>query len=841
VTSPTLECLDDERRKRVRTQGAGGIDYVEVSHDQRTLAIYFIGPVPDGLSRENIRIDGGRHVRDLRPIELSIGAAGDEEQDGWAEVRVDRPGDYSTYTIRLVALDASGQPTDQPMAGLDARYASLDFSFKAGCPQDIDCEVEATCPPWVLPEPDIDYLAKDYASFRRLMLDRLALTMPDWTERHVPDIGITLVELLAYVGDYLSYFQDAVANEAYLQTARQRISVRRHVRLIDYRMHEGCNARAWLCLRPAQDFQIADAGQIFFTTDFPDAPAEGVVMTALQLARVPDGSYEVFEPLAPGPGQPIDLYAAHTSIAFYTWGNRSCCLPEGATAATLKDGDPYADGAAAPDAGRSLKLQAGDVLIFEEVKGPRTGLEPDADPKHRQAVRLTRVTPGVDALYRQPVLNIEWGVDDRLRFPLCISAIGEPPACANLEDISVACGNIILVDQGRHHDVETLGPVPPAVIEQTCEDEGEVGDPVVRPVRFFAVLQGVPLAFAEAPPGSGPAWNLLASDPTRSLPEVSLMGTEPDGTVTLWKPRLDLLSSSPDEASFVVEIDNDGFAHLRFGDGELGRAPSAGTTFQAAYRVGNGRRGNVGADSIRHLVFRSVAVFGTPISVSNPLPASGGLDPEPMADVKKLAPRSSFARQRAITADDYADLAQRNPKLQRAAATLSWTGSWYEADVELDPLATETAGRQLVDQVADDLEQFRRIGHDLTVALAHYVPLDLAMELCLEPQALRAHVRAALRQLFSDRTLPGGAPAFFHPDNLTFGQPIYVSRLIAAAQAMPGVESVIVTRLERLREGPNGELVRGLLPIGPMEIAQLDNDPGFPERGRLSLELRGGR
>ena len=72
--------------------------------------------------------------------------------------------------------------------------------------------------------------------------------MPEWRERHVPDIGITLVELLAYVGDHLSYYQDAVATEAYLGTARQRISVRRHARLVDYQMHEGCNARAWVTI-----------------------------------------------------------------------------------------------------------------------------------------------------------------------------------------------------------------------------------------------------------------------------------------------------------------------------------------------------------------------------------------------------------------------------------------------------------------------------------------------------------------------------------------------------------------------------------------------------------------
>src|SRR5207248_4366809 len=110
-------------------------------------------------------------------------------------------------------------------------------------------KTKTVCPPPQRVEPEVNYLAKDYASFRQLILDRLALVMPDWQERHVPDIGIMLVEVLAYVGDYLSYYQDAVATEAYLDTSRLRISVRRHARLVDYQLREGCNARAWVTFK----------------------------------------------------------------------------------------------------------------------------------------------------------------------------------------------------------------------------------------------------------------------------------------------------------------------------------------------------------------------------------------------------------------------------------------------------------------------------------------------------------------------------------------------------------------------------------------------------------------
>jgi hypothetical protein len=55
------------------------------------------------------------------------------------------------------------------------------------------------------------------------------------------------------------------------------------------------------------------------------------------------------------------------------------------------------------------------------------------------------------------------------------------------------------------------------------------------------------------------------------------------------------------------------------------------------------------------------------------------------------------------------------------------------------------------------------------------------------------------------------------------------------------VESVKVESLERLGEGPNGEKESGRLPLGPLEIARLDNDPNFPENGQLRLAMRGGR
>jgi hypothetical protein len=223
--SESLDCRDDRRRHVVRRRDWNGLDYLEVSDDQRTLTVYFLGVAPEGLTADNVRITGGRRIRDVQVLEVTTCPPQDEERDNCIVVRVDRPGDFSTYTLCLVDV-----PDD---LRIDPRYRCLDFRFKVACPSDQDCAAPVVCPPEDRPEPEINYLAKDYQSFRQLILDRLSVVMPDWTDHLAPDLGTALVEVLAYVGDHLSYYQDAVATEAYLQTARKRISVRRHARLVD--------------------------------------------------------------------------------------------------------------------------------------------------------------------------------------------------------------------------------------------------------------------------------------------------------------------------------------------------------------------------------------------------------------------------------------------------------------------------------------------------------------------------------------------------------------------------------------------------------------------------------
>jgi len=329
-------CRNEQRREQVRRQKQLiGLDYLEVGpvdavtpalEDQHLLRVYFLGKALRELDPSNVRIEGGRRICDIQVKEVNVIQSQHPELDDYMEVLVDKPGDFSTYTLRVVEKDRWGEW--QPHPAFDQRYNSLDFSFKVDCPNELDCKQNSPCPPEPLQEPNLNYLAKDYGSFRQLILDRLSLTMPEWQKRHVPDIGMALVEILAYTGDHLSYYQDAVATEAYLHTARQRISVRRHARLVDYTMHEGCNARAWVAMETGTDLSLSPKDFFFIAGADQALHTVGNVLNEEDLCQVQASQYKVFEPMSDAD---IQLYQSHNRISFYTWGDKECCLSRGTT------------------------------------------------------------------------------------------------------------------------------------------------------------------------------------------------------------------------------------------------------------------------------------------------------------------------------------------------------------------------------------------------------------------------------------------------------------------------------------------------------------------------------
>ncbi|MFC5526883.1 putative baseplate assembly protein [Rhodanobacter ginsengisoli] len=901
--APLPRCSVPARRERLHRAGTlNGIDYVEVGDDGVSLCVHLFGAIPPGLGVAHVRVSGGDRITGLRALSVNVEDEPDLHDEACLRVVLDREGDHTAYCLCLVDASSGNDPASWlAYPGFDPRYACASLQFRLDCAKSYDC---ATAPSCVSPAPalaEINYLARDYQSFRQLLLDRIALDMPAWQERHVPDLGIALIETLAYTADHLSYFQDAVATEAYLGTARRRISVRRHARLVDYRMHEGCNARALVTLASTNDLSLELDNLLLLVPPPNQHDAQSGVIDATRLEAARAHGALLFEPMRLDGVTRFAVVAAHSAIRLHTWGDEMCCLPRGSTRTTLVDAPwPPAPTAtprettAANDAAeeaapsRVLKLAVGDLLIFEEVLGPQTGNPADADPAHRHAVRLTDVQTSVDPLDGTLVLEIGWDACDALPFDLCLSVRTPSPECAWLHDVSVARGNVLLVDHGEHLRGQCMSTaicapdgrdgdypgltaalaalpdacprcealaedcwlVPGTVQYGCCRCEGAVQDVGRPPTDTGHVLPGAPLTWAEPLPLHAPVCELLARDPRGALPQLSVYGGRLDAVLVdgtpdprwQWQARCDLLESGPDDRHFVVEIDDDGAAHLRFGDGVLGQQPQAGDFFRAAPRIGNGGAGNVGRDSIVWLALKS-GLLAAELQPRNPLPASGGTDPETLAEVKMYAPGAFRATPlRAIVADDYAMFAAQSPQVQGAAAALEWSGSWYAADVVLDPLACESLPPGLARTIRAQLQRVRRIGHDVEVRAACYVPLQVELFVCVLPDFLRAHVEAELLDRFTAGLRRDGLPGFFHPDRLRLGAPVFVSALLAEAQAITGVAHVEVTTLTRVDGGHSGEVPDdGVLHLAAREIARADNDPDHPDHGSIAFMLGGGR
>ncbi|WP_299621892.1 putative baseplate assembly protein [Pelagibius sp.] len=799
-------CGTPRRLQLIREQAAiNGLDYLEIaSVDQRVLRVVFAHPLPGEpgeipsapptLVAGNFRIDGGERTRGIRVEDLTVN--GNE-----ALVTVDKAGDFSTYKLSLVA-DAT-LPDSLPPPGFDPWLASIDFSFKVECPSDFDCAQPVVCDEAALAEPELNYLAKDYESFRRLLLDRMALLMPDWQDRSPADVQVTLVELLAYLGDQLSQYQDAVTGETYLLTSRLRRSVARHVRPLDYHLHEGVNARCFVhvAVTPASaaDGATLPAASKLFTALIGKPPAFDPAELDDALAQRPT----VFETMTD-----LVLRSEQNSIPLHTWSDADCCLPKGATRAWLLN---------TPDRG----LAAGDLLAFEEIASPETGLAQDADPARRHVVRLTGTRLLRDDLEGVDVLEVDWDRADALPFPLCVStevlAVDGTP---QVVQTGLARGNLVPADHGLSLGGIALNPPTPSA------------DRVYEPQ-----LPRLSLVFHEPfEPGAAvdaPAADLLLQDARTALPAITLS----DGTET-WFPKLDLLRSGRFDPHFVVEPERDGSLHLRFGNGRYGKEPPTGTALVAELRQGGGPAGNIGAEALQHVASLLDGIDG----LRNVLPASGGLAEESLQEAKAFAPYAYRQQRRAVIAEDYAAVAEEDADVQQATAEHRWFGSWYTVVVIVDGregrLVSEDATfRQ---RLLDRLETRRMAGVDLQLRDPLFLNLDLYLTACARPDVFNADVREALIDRFSSGRRRDGQLGFFHPDNMTFGKALYLSEILAAAMEVDGVVSVEIGHLRPWGQEGVSYLPAGIVEPGQGEVLRLENNPSLPEHGVFDCEVQGG-
>ncbi|HVT57250.1 MAG TPA: putative baseplate assembly protein [Thermoanaerobaculia bacterium] len=168
-----------------------------------------------------------------------------------------------------------------------------------------------------------------------------------------------------------------------------------------------------------------------------------------------------------------------------------------------------------------------------------------------------------------------------------------------------------------------------------------------RTLQQFTLRQP-PLTYVSAPTPSG-----IAS--TLSVRVNDLLWHQAEGLATL----------GPTDRSYLLSTGDSGATTVIFGNGERGaRLPTGSANVRAAYRSRIGKEGNVKAGQISQLATRPLGVKG----VINPLPASGGADPESRDQARRNAPLAVMALERLVSVQDYADFARTFAGIGKASS-----------------------------------------------------------------------------------------------------------------------------------------------------------------------------
>ncbi|MEY6434107.1 hypothetical protein ABC977_17015 [Thioalkalicoccus limnaeus] len=737
------------------------------------------------------------------------------------EISLPAPGGFELH--RLTITDSA----------VDPFLASVVFSFKQACEQDFDCRTDCTPEAEDRVDVPIDYLARDFWSLRRALLDFYASRYPGWSEPLVADQVVMLTEIMAALGDELAYTQDRYAHEANLLTATQRRSRAAHARLVDYTPDPGHAATTELVVTVGSGGHYAAVGA--------------------RVYALPEGR----APVAFAVEAPVWHHAAWNELALYQPDSAGRCLPEGATEAYLVTAGPGA-----------AELPPDTTLApFDYWRGRRAILRArpaDASEAERGfAVTLTEVTALTDELTVPPTALVRIGWTEPTPWPL------------PLEETS-AFLNVVTVRAGDRV-VEHFRVGPDAAIEarfaglcfaerravlalpRAVEREGpwltERGGRgrILRYGLRRAESEGLGWAGARDPLGIG---SQSQRKPLLSLQEVEPPALTPDPAGRQWQFLRDLLDGDLDTNAFTLEegtwrdlvthqtpfedvvfqdYASDAGWSLRFGEGAFGRPPADGTVFKVCYRTAPGTAANLAPDSVRVLALEGGApelTYAT--AVTNPLPISDGQGDVEAETVRIDAPEAFRSLPlRAVRPEDYQSILERIDFVQRAHSVTRWTGSWSTDFIAADPRGGFALARDELAHVEAVVDCVRQAGRDARVRQPDYVDIDLEIDVCVTADAYAGEVVPRVEKALA-------APGFFSPDNFTFGQPLRRSALEAAIQAVGGIKAVEAIRVRVRRRLAWQPFAEPEIPVEPWQIIRLQNDPLLPGRGSLHVYGRGG-
>jgi hypothetical protein len=503
-----------------------------------------------------------------------------------------------------------------------------------------------------------------------------------------------------------------------------------------------------------------------------------------------------FGGLVPGlsPGQDLAVSGASQHIKVTPEGKGTVITYRDGKAGSLEDGDRLA----------LLAAPTADDGIGGRV-------EVDADDLANQ----------LDPLRSVPRPLLRWDLQDRDGRP--VSAVTSASAfsldVAELEAPGVAGDRI-------EHEIVRIGPLENDVTDDRDRTRIRLAAALARPYDRASVRVNANIAAAthgetvRELAGGGDAGRPNQRLSLRQKPLTFVGASTPEGRKTTlevrvdgtrWQERPTLFEAPSNAQVYAVEIADDQTAELVFGDGAEGaRLPTGQANVRARYRKGIGSVGNIGAGTLTTLLVRPGGVN----SATNPEAASGGEDPESLADARLGAPLTVLTLGRAVSRLDYADFARGFAGIAKADAAWIGTGAGRGLVVTIaGPHGVAIApGNKTADRLGRALYDYGDQLLPIRITSYRDARFLLQLDIKVEPNEEEDSVVDAVR----NATI--GAFAF---ENRAFGQGVSLDEVVAVAHSVRGVVAADVNGLRRVDQPP-GPLVRARLAPDPTMLTAGD-------------------
>lgn len=280
-----------------------------------------------------------------------------------------------------------------------------------------------------------------------------------------------------------------------------------------------------------------------------------------------------------------------------------------------------------------------------------------------------------------------------------------------------------------------------------------------------------------------------------------------------WLNYDNLIDAGPADNAYTTFTDENGILNIQFGDNVNGRVPPNAASITADYRVGGGLLGNVGEGKLTN---RVTSIVGW-VSVTNADEATGGADAETLDEIRENAPRSLTTMDRAVTTDDYANLALKVSGVAKAKAQAS---VYTNVNLYIAPNAygnvTPIADADTKTRVLTYMNARKMINASITLLDPTYIPVNVTADVHVLPryqqEAVRMDVEKAVRTVLAY-------------ENSSFGDRVTISEIYKAISAVTGVDYVVVS-------------VVSITASGLTDVQLADNQ--IPTSGTVTVAATGG-